>query len=148
MKIRSIVLLLLISMFGMVSCKVSLSKNLVPGTSLPIGVSLDIHDARCLDIIHKQLPTILNNLEIPFEHLDYPDSVFSIGPIIEESLIADYSKVKQQYVLFVRCYGDLTTSISGDVALDGLNAGGEWVGISDHETIKLYGMRLLGLLNL
>ena len=114
---------------------------------LPMGVGSGISDVLCRDIKDVSIPKRLQELEIPFEWTNQTEGLLSVGPITEESEDV-YSTIRQTYFLKIVCGDDLTTSISGEVILEGLSASGQWVGINDLMTIEHYSMLFLQKLDL
>ena len=114
---------------------------------LPMGVGSGISDVLCRDIKDVSIPNRLQKLGIPFEWTDKNEGLLSVGPITEESE-GVYSSIRQTYFLNITCSDELTTSISGDAILEGLNASGQWVGINDTPTIEHYSMQFLQKLDL
>ena len=114
---------------------------------LPMGVGFGLSDVLCRDIKDVSIPKRLQELEIPFEWTNQTEGLLSVGPITEVSEDV-YSTIRQTYYLNITCSDELTTSISGEVILEGLNASGQWVGISDKATIEHYSMQFLQKLDL
>ena len=114
---------------------------------LPMGVGSGISDVLCRDIKDVSIPKRLQELEIPFEWTNQTEGLLSVGPITEESEY-DYSEIRQTYYLNVTCSDELTTSISGETILEGLNTSGQWVGITDTPTIEHYSMQFFQRLDL
>lgn len=114
---------------------------------LPMGVGFGIADVLCRDIKDVSIPKRLRELEIPFEWTNQTEGLLSVGPITEESE-GDYSEIQQTYYLNITCNDELTTSISGQAILEGLNTSGQWVGINDSTTIEHYSMLFLQKLDL
>jgi len=114
---------------------------------LPMGVGSGISDVLCRDIKDVSIPKRLRELEIPFEWTNQTEGLLSVGPITEESE-GDYSEIQQTYYLNITCNDELTTSISGQAILEGLNTSGQWVGINDSTTIEHYSMLFLQKLDL
>ena len=114
---------------------------------LPMGVGSGISDALCSDIKDISIPKRLQELGIPFEWTNQTKGLLSAGPLTEESE-GVHSTIRQTYFLNVTCSDELTTSISGEAILEGLNASGQWVGITDTATIEHHSMLFLQQLNL
>ena len=114
---------------------------------LPMGVGSGISDVFCRDIKDVSIPKRLQELEIPFEWTNQTEGLLSVGPITEESG-SGYSRIRQTYFLKIVCGDELTTSISGEAILEGLNASGQWVGITDTAKIEHYSMQFLQRLDL
>ena len=114
---------------------------------LPMGVGSGISDVLCRDIKDVSIPKRLQELGIPFEWTDKNNGLISVGPITEESEDL-YSRIRQTYFLKIQCNDELTTSISGEAILEGFDASGQWVGITDTATIEHYSMQFLQKLDL
>ena len=114
---------------------------------LPMGVGSGISDVLCRDIKDVSIPKRLQELDIPFEWTDKNEGLLSVGPITEESEDV-YSTIRQTYFLKFQCNDELSTSVSGEAILEGLNASGQWVGINDTPTIEHYSMQFLQKLDL
>ena len=114
---------------------------------LPMGVGFGIADVLCRDIKDVSIPKRLQELDIPFEWTDKNEGFLSVGPITEESE-EGYSEIRQTYYLNITCSDELTTSISGEAILEGLNTSGQWVGVTDSTTIEHHSMQFLQQLNL
>lgn len=114
---------------------------------LPMGVGFGIADVLCRDIKDVSIPKRLQELGIPFEWTNQTEGLLFVGPITEESGNG-YSKIRQTYFLHITCSDELTTSISGEAILEGLNTSGQWVGITDSTTIEHHSMQFLQQLNL
>ena len=114
---------------------------------LPMGVGSGISDVLCRDIKDVSIAKRLQELGIPFEWTDKNEGLLSVGPITKESENV-YSSIRQTYFLNITCSDELTTSISGEVILEGLNTSGQWVSIADSTTIEHHSMQFLQQLNL
>ena len=147
MKRASSISLVLVIFLSLVACAGFSSNKEVPVIRLPIGVDVGIHDALCDDVKGRVIPEKLKTLDIPFEWTNQIEGLLSVGPITEESEDV-YSRIRQAYFLKIICDDELTTSISGEVILEGLNASGQWVGINDTATIEHYSMQFLQKLDL
>jgi len=113
----------------------------------PMGVGFGISDVFCKDIKDVSIPKRLQELDVPFEWTDEIEGSLSVGPIIEESRDG-YSRIRQTYFLKIVCSDELTTSISGEAILEGFDASGQWVGITDSTTIEHHSMQFLEKLDL
>ena len=114
---------------------------------VPMGIGYGISDVLCEDVKNTSIPKKLEELEIPFEWTNQTKGLLSAGSITDESRDG-YSKIRQTYFLKILCGDELTTSITGEAILEGLNASGQWVGISDTATIEHYSMQFLQKLDL
>lgn len=126
----------------------SLTKE-TPQIRIPLGIGYGISDVLCEEIKNTSIPNRLEELEIPFEWTDEEEGLLTVGPITEETESNDlYSTIRQTYYLEIECDDELTTSISGEAALEGLNTDGEWIAITDAPTIEQYAMQFLDSLDL
>ena len=117
--------------------------------TLPMGVSLGLSDVACEDIRNVYLPARLQYLDISFRRADDNEEMLSVGPFVEEmSSVSAYPKLRQTYFLQVLCWDELTTTISGDVILEGLGKTGQWVWINDPVAIENQSMRFMQKLDL
>ena len=114
---------------------------------LPMGVGSGISDVLCREIKDVSIPKRLQEMEIPFEWTNQTEGLLSVGPITEVSEDG-YSTIRQTYFLKLQCNDELSTSVSGEANLEGLNASGQWVGINDTPTIEHYSLRFLQRLDL
>ena len=121
-------------LFGLIICvtacaEVPVSKK-SPLIRVPMGIGLGISDVPCNEI-KKSISTRLEELEIAFEWIDEEDGMLIVGSITEDiESNSAYSEIRQTYYLIVVCHDEVTTSIGGEAALEGLNADGAWVSIS------------------
>ena len=103
----------------------------------------------CEDVKNRSIPKRLEELEIPFEWTEEEEGLLTVGPITEDTESNGlYSKIRQTYYLEVVCDDELTTSIKGEAALEGLNSDGEWIAITDAPTIEQYAIQFLQSLDL
>ena len=114
---------------------------------VPMGIGYGISDVLCEDVKNTSIQKRLEELEIPFEWTNQTKGLLFVGSITDESRDG-YSKIRQTYFLKIQCDDELTTSISGEAILEGLNASGQWVGITDSTTIEHYSMQFLLRLDL
>ena len=129
------------------ACTAVSSNKETPQIRVPMGIGFGIFDALCDEVKGKRIPEKLEKLKIPFEWTDQSEGLLSIGPITEESEDV-YSTIRQTYFLKIQCNDELSTSVSGEAILEGLNASGQWVGITDTATIEHYSMQFLQRLDL
>ena len=123
--------------------------NKTPLTRLPMGIGYGISDVLCEDVKNTSIPKRLKELEIPFEWIDQEKGLLTVGPITEKKESDSvYSKIRQRYFLEVVCGDELTTSIKGEAAIEGLNTAGEWIAITDAATIEQHSMQFLQSLDL
>ena len=129
------------------ACTAFSSDKETPQIRVPMGLGFGIFDVLCDEVKGKWIPEKLQELKIPFEWTDQSEGLLSIGPITEESEDV-YSTIRQTYFLKLQCNDELSTSVSGEVILEGINASGQWVGINDTPTIEHYSMQFLQKLDL
>ena len=142
MKLVSAVPLTFLIFFGIVACAY------VPAKSPEPVVGLTIFDAKCDDVIER-LPAKLEEQEFPFTWVEESQGLLTVGPITEEMESGgDYSRTRQTYYLTVTCDDELTTNIAVGVELEGLDAEGEWVKITETLTLEESGSKFLQSLGL
>jgi len=145
---RSLLLIwLAIVVVNIGACTAFSSDKETPQIRVPMGLGFGIFDVLCDEVKGKWIPEKLQELKIPFEWTDQSEGLLSIGPITEESEDV-YSTIRQTYFLKLQCNDELSTSVSGEVILEGINASGQWVGINDTPTIEHYSMQFLQKLDL
>lgn len=134
---------LIAAIFGMVGCVRTESLKHVP-----MGASMGVHDVSCA-WIRESIPQQLSKLDIPYEWRDKNEGMLSVGPFVEDmDSVNNYSRIRQSYYLEITCSDELTTSISGDAILEGLDKAGQWVWINDPVTIENQSMRFMQELDL
>lgn len=139
----------LFAIFSLTACAQTPLKEEIPLIRVPIGIGYMIADVSCDEVKNTSIPKRLEELEIAFEWSDEDDSLLTVGPIIEyEESGSAYSKIRQTYFLTIVCRDEVTTKIDGEAALEGLNADGEWVAITDIPTIEQYSIQFLQSLDL
>ena len=147
MRILLTSLWLLVAVVSLDGCAQIPSLKETPLIRTPMGIGYGIFDVPCETVKSKSIPTRLEALKIPFEWTNQTVGLLSVGSITDESRDG-YSKVRQTYFLKIQCDDELTTRISGEVILEGLNASGQWVGINDTATIEHFSMQFLQKLDL
>ena len=116
---------------------------------LPMGVGYDISDVPCEGIKKESLPRRLEKLGIEFRWTDEDEGLLTIGRITDDAASGStFTKIRQTYYLTIVCWDEVTTSIKGEAALEGLNANDKWIAITDAPTIERYGMKFLKSLDL
>lgn len=121
----------------------------VSSNRVSMDVGFEIYDVSCKEIKSIYLPTRLQELDIPYEWTEKSEGLLATGPFTVETDSGNtYSKLRQNYFLRITCSDELTTSISGEVILEGLNATGQWVWINDPVTIEKQSMRFMEILDL
>ena len=120
-----------------------------PLIRVPMGMGYGISDALCEEVKNTSIPKRLEELEVPFEWTNQEEGLLTVGPITEDTESGSaYSKIRQTYYLEIECDDELTTSIQGEIALEGLNTDEEWIAITDAPTIEQYAIQFLQSLDL
>ena len=114
---------------------------------LPMGVGFGISDALCKDVKNVSIPQKLEKLEIPFGWTNQVEGLLFVGPFVEASG-GIYKRFRQRFFLTIVCDDELTTSISGNAIIEGLNDAGQWIGITDLATIANHSMAFVQRLDL
>ena len=132
----------------MVGCVQTASLQRESLERVAMGASMGVHDVSCKRI-RESIPQQLSKLDIPYEWRDKNEGMLSVGPFVENIGSANaYSRIRQSYYLEITCSDELTTSISGDAILEGLDKTGQWVWINDPVTIENQSMRFMQKLDL
>ena len=147
MKNRAIILALFSGTMMLSACGGIPSAQNHPLTRLPMGVGFGISDVLCKDVKDVSIPKRLQELDIPFEWTDEIEGLLSVGPITEESG-SGYSRIRQTYFLKIVCYDELSTDISGEIILEGLDDDNKWVQISDVQIVEDVAPKFLRSLDL
>ena len=88
-------------------------------------------------------------LEFLFEWTDRDAGMVTVGPITQElETGSTYSTVRETYFLKVTCDSELMVNVSGEATLEGLQSDGEWIGITDSETVDQYSLEFFDKLDL
>ena len=112
----------------------------------PLGFDLAVIDIPCQDVVNS-IPTKLEKRDIPSVWIDKNQGILSVGPVMEGSG-GVYSKIQHSYELSITCNNELSTSITGKAALEGLNADNKWVPITDVQTVEDVALKFLRSLDL
>ena len=129
MKVTVSLLLLVSVIFSLNACVAN------PKIQTPLGFTLMVMDIPCQDVVNS-IPTKLKRRDIPSVWIDENEGILSVGPVTEESESgANYSMMRHTYELSITCGSELSTSITGKAALEGLNADNKWVPITDVQTV-------------
>ena len=92
---------------------------------------------------------VLIGRPIQIEWTEEEEGLLTVGPITEDTESDNlYSKIRQTYFLEVVCDDELSTGITSEAALEGLNTDEEWIAITDVPTIEQYAMQFLERLDL
>ena len=112
----------------------------------PLGFDLAVIDIPCADVVDSIIED-LNKRDIPSVWIDKNQGILSVGPVMEGSG-GVYSKIQHSYELSITCNNELSTSITGKAALEGLNADNKWVPITDVQTVEDVALKFLRSLDL
>ena len=140
MKVTASVLLLVSVVFSLNACVAN------PKIQTPLGFTMMVIDIPCQDVVNS-IPTKLEKRDIPSVWIDENQGILSVGPVMEGSG-GVYSKIQHSYELSITCNNELSTSITGKAALEGLNADNKWVPISDVQTVENVALKFLRSLDL
>ena len=139
MKVTASVLLLVSVVFSLNACVAN------PKIQTPLGFTMMVIDIPCQDVVNS-IPTKLEKRDIPSVWIDENQGILSVGPVMEGSG-GVYSKIQHSYELSITCNNELSTSITGKAALEGLNADKKWVPITDVQTVENVALKFLRSLN-
>ena len=140
MKVTASVLLLVSVVFSLNACVEN------PKIQTPLGFTMMVIDIPCQDVVNS-IPTKLEKRDIPSVWIDENQGILSVGPVMEGSG-GVYSKIQHSYELSITCNNELSTSITGKAALEGLNADKKWVPITDVQTVENVALKFLRSLDL
>jgi hypothetical protein len=119
-----------------------------PRVEIPLRVTMMVIDPLCSDV-SESIPIKLKSRGISSEWVDKNQGALSVGPIIEKSkLNGVYSMIRHEYELRITCGGELSTSITGNATLEGLNVDNKWVPITDVQTVEKIALEFLRTLDL
>ena len=114
-----------------------------PRAEIPLRFTMMVIDPLCSDV-KESIPIKLKSRGIPSEWIDKNQGALSVGPITEKSEPGSaYSKFRHTYELSIICNNELSTSITGKAALEGLNADNKWVPITDVQTVEDVALKFL-----
>ena len=114
----------------------------------PLGFELVVIDAPCKDVVDS-ISAQLRDKDIPLKWITQNQGILSVGPITEKSkLNGVYSMIRHEYELRITCGSELSTSITGNATLEGLNADNKWVPITDVQTVEKIALEFLRTLGL
>ena len=140
MKVTVSVLLLVSVVFSLNACVAN------PKIQTPLGFTMMVIDIPCQDVVNS-IPTKLEKRDIPSVWIDEKQGILSVGPVMEGSG-GVYSKIQHSYELSITCNNELSTSITGNATLEGLNADNKWVPITDVQTVEDVALKFLRSLDL
>ena len=140
MKLVAAIFLLCNLLLGLTACVAN------PIMLIPLRITLKVIDIPCQDVVNS-IPTKLEKRDIPSVWIDENQGILSVGPVMEGSG-GVYSKIQHSYELSITCNNELSTSITGKAALEGLNADKKWVPITDVQTVEDVALEFLRSLDL
>ena len=118
-----------------------------PRAEIPLRFTMLVIDPICSDV-SASIPIKLKSRGIPSEWIDKNQGALSVGPITEKSkLNGVYSMIRHEYELRITCGGELSTSITGNATLEGLNADSKWVPITDMLIVEKVALEFLRTLH-
>jgi hypothetical protein len=90
------------------------------------GLNLIVSDIPC-DSVGDKIQQELKRLQIPIRKVDPAQGFIETGPVQNEPLPGDgYKKVEEQYRLEMKCREPLTTKITCQAVVKGLNPDNTW----------------------
>jgi hypothetical protein len=108
---------------------------------IPLRFTLKVIDIPCADVVDS-IVADLNQRDIPAEWINEEEGILAVGPVMEGSG-GVYSKIQHSYELSITCSNELSTSISGQAALEGLNTDNKWESITDVQTVEDVALKFL-----
>ena len=104
---------------------------------------MKVIDIPCKYVIDP-IPSKLEQVGISSTWVDEGKTILTVEPFVSDGEIGSgFSKLRYAYRLFFECRNEITTHITGEVILEGLNSAGEWVQITDTPTIDKYGAQFM-----
>jgi hypothetical protein len=95
------------------------------------GFNLIVSDIPC-DRVGDKLQLELKRLQIPVRKIDPAQGLIETGPVQNDPLPGDgYIKVEEQYRLEMKCREALTTRITCQAVVKGLNPDNTWIQLSE-----------------
>ena len=113
---------------------------------IPLRFTLKVIDIPCADVVDS-IVADLNQRDIPAEWINEEEGILAVGPVMEGSG-GVYSKIQHSYELSITCSNELSASITGKTALQGLNFDNKWVSIADAQTVEKVALEFLRSLDL
>ena len=90
------------------------------------GLNLIVSDIPC-DSVGDKIQQELKRLQIPIRKIDPAQGLIETGPVQNDPLPGDgYKKVEEQYRLEMKCSEALTTRITCQAVVKGLNPDNTW----------------------
>ena len=91
------------------------------------GLNLMVSDIPC-DSVGDKIQQELKRLQIPIRKIDLAQGLIETGPVQNDPLPGDgYKKVEEQYRLEMKCREALTTKITCQAVVKGLNPDNTWI---------------------
>jgi hypothetical protein len=91
------------------------------------GLNLIVSDIPC-DSVGEKIQQELKRLQIPIRKIDPTQGLIETGPIQNDPLPGEgYKKVEEQYRLEMKCREPLTTKITCQGVVKGLNPDNTWI---------------------
>ena len=140
MKLVAAIFLLCNLLLGLAACVAN------PIMLIPLRITLKVIDIPCADVVGS-IVADFDKRDIPSVWIDENQGILSVGPVMEGSG-GVYSKIQHSYELSITCNNELSTSITGKAALEGLNADNKWVPITDVQTVENVALKFLRSLDL
>jgi len=95
------------------------------------GLNLIVSDIPC-DSVGDKIQQELKRLQIPIRKIDPVQGLIETGPVQNEPLPGDrYKKVEEQYRLEMKCREALTTKITCQAVVKGLNPDNTWTPLTE-----------------
>jgi hypothetical protein len=95
------------------------------------GLNLMVSDIPC-DSVGDKIQQELKRLQIPVRKIDPAQGLIETGPVQNDPLSGDgYKKVEEQYRLEMKCREALTTKITCQAVVKGLNPDNTWTQLSE-----------------
>ena len=111
---------------------------------VPIGLGFGVSDISCQEFKSYILPNRLNALGFIFEWTDEHEGLLTVGPIIKEvQPAAKFTRTRHNLFLSIVCVNELTTSITGDVSIEGYSDSDEWISIAEPAVVQQFGLQFL-----
>jgi hypothetical protein len=91
------------------------------------GLNLIVSDIPC-DSVGNKVQQELKRLQIPVQRIDPTQGLIETGPVQNDPLPGDgYKKVEERYRLEMKCREALTTKITCQAEVKGLNPDNTWI---------------------
>jgi len=115
----------------------------VQKTSTPAGINVMVHDIPCEEVIGRVIKECKSQRH-PFEWADKEQGILLVGPVTTTPLPDDFFiKMEENIRLEIKCLDPLSTRISLQIQIRGLNSDNQWKDIKDFDKLNAYGKRFL-----